>query len=78
MGCEVFSVIVSRLDIFGSAVREDFDPSRSDLDFLVEFNNFTVADARQPHRAVEEIVRSFNKWQIRYLSHDQLKHDVVL
>lgn len=28
---------VERLDVFGSAVREDFDPNRSDLDFLVRF-----------------------------------------
>ena len=28
---------VKRLDVFGSAVREDFDPARSDVDFLVEF-----------------------------------------
>jgi predicted nucleotidyltransferase len=28
---------VRRLALFGSAVREDFDPERSDLDFLVEF-----------------------------------------
>ncbi|WP_019623740.1 nucleotidyltransferase family protein [Thioalkalivibrio thiocyanoxidans] len=29
---------VSRLDVFGSAARgEDFDPERSDVDFLVEF-----------------------------------------
>ena len=28
---------VKRLDVFGSAVREDFDPLRSDVDFLVEF-----------------------------------------
>lgn len=26
------------LDLFGSAVREDFDPKRSDLDFVVEFD----------------------------------------
>lgn len=36
---------VSRLDIFGSAVRPDFDPGRSDLDFVVEFNNFNVDNA---------------------------------
>ena len=29
---------VKRLDIFGSAVRSDFDPAASDLDFLVEFD----------------------------------------
>jgi predicted nucleotidyltransferase len=29
-----------RLDVFGSAARdEDFDPDRSDLDFLVEFES---------------------------------------
>ena len=28
---------VQRLALFGSALREDFDPERSDLDFLVEF-----------------------------------------
>jgi predicted nucleotidyltransferase len=28
---------VQRLDVFGSATRDDFDPARSDIDFLVEF-----------------------------------------
>jgi predicted nucleotidyltransferase len=28
---------VSRLEIFGSAARDDFDPARSDVDFLVTF-----------------------------------------
>jgi len=28
---------VHRLDVFGSAVRDDFDPKRSDVDFLVQF-----------------------------------------
>lgn len=36
---------VRRLDAFGSAVRGDFDLQRSDFDFLVEFNNFTVQNA---------------------------------
>jgi predicted nucleotidyltransferase len=31
---------VRRLDVFGSAARgTDFDPSRSDLDFMVDFDN---------------------------------------
>jgi uncharacterized protein len=29
---------VRRLDVFGSAARGDFDASRSDIDFLVEFD----------------------------------------
>src|SRR5580700_1134984 len=28
---------VHRLELFGSAAREDFDPATSDLDFFVEF-----------------------------------------
>ena len=30
---------VRRLSLFGSATRTDFDPGRSDLDFLVEFDD---------------------------------------
>jgi uncharacterized protein len=33
--CREYGVV--RLDIFGSATREDFDPRRSDIDLLVEF-----------------------------------------
>jgi predicted nucleotidyltransferase len=29
---------VRRLDLFGSAARGDFDPKRSDFDFIVEFD----------------------------------------
>ncbi len=36
---------VRRLDVFGSALRDDFDPSKSDLDFIVEFNDFTIENA---------------------------------
>jgi len=29
---------VRRLELFGSVLRDDFDPARSDVDFLVEFD----------------------------------------
>ncbi len=36
---------VKRLEIFGSAARAaDFDPSRSDIDFLVEFTTESSSD----------------------------------
>jgi predicted nucleotidyltransferase len=41
--CEKYAV--RKLDIFGSASRTDFDPATSDLDFVVEFENFTVENA---------------------------------
>ena len=31
-----------RLEVFGSVTREDFNPVASDLDFLVEFDEFGV------------------------------------
>ncbi len=39
---------VLRLAVFGSATRDDFDPQRSDLDFLVDFESLppgSYADA---------------------------------
>jgi hypothetical protein len=33
--CRTFGV--RRLDVFGSVIRDDFDPARSDVDFLVDF-----------------------------------------
>ncbi len=36
---------VARLWLFGSAVRDDFDPARSDFDFLVEFRTDTPRKA---------------------------------
>jgi predicted nucleotidyltransferase len=36
---------VRRLDLFGSAARDDFKPATSDLDFLVEFNDLTTKNA---------------------------------
>ena len=35
--CRRFGVL--RLDVFGSAVREDFDPERSDIDLLVRLED---------------------------------------
>ncbi len=35
---------VLRLAVFGSATRDDFDPQRSDLDFLVDFESLTPGE----------------------------------
>ncbi len=36
---------VNRLELFGSAATGSFDPDSSDLDFLVEFQDFVLANA---------------------------------
>jgi len=40
--CRLFKV--KRLELFGSATGEGFDPDRSDLDFLVEFEPSVPAE----------------------------------
>jgi predicted nucleotidyltransferase len=45
---------VRQLDLFGSAVRDDFDPERSDLDFLVEFDPLPPARYADAYFALKE------------------------
>lgn len=40
--CERFHVV--SLDVFGSVLREDFEPGRSDIDFLVDFGSMSPCD----------------------------------
>lgn len=40
--CERFQV--ARLDVFGSVLRGDFEPGRSDIDFLVDFGPMSPYD----------------------------------
>jgi uncharacterized protein len=43
-----------RLDVFGSAVRADFDPATSDLDFLVEFDELPPAQYADAYFGLKE------------------------
>ena len=53
---------VRRLEIFGSATGPHFDPSRSDLDFLVEFGPFSPGAYSEHYFALlEELVALFNR-----------------
>lgn len=45
---------VRTLDVFGSAVREDFEPASSDLDFLVEFEPISPAQYADAYFALKE------------------------
>lgn len=56
--CRTFHV--RRLDVFGSAARDDFDPARSDVDFLVEFEEIPDFNAFEAYfdlrRALSEVL----------------------
>lgn len=43
-----------QLHAFGSAVRDDFDPETSDLDFLVEFDSLPPAQYAEAYFALKE------------------------
>jgi hypothetical protein len=45
---------VQRLDLFGSASRGDFDPSRSDVDLLVEFGPSEELKALDPYFGLKD------------------------
>lgn len=53
---------VRRLDLFGSAARETFDPQRSDLDFVVEFEDLEPIDRAQSYFGlIEDLENLFEK-----------------
>jgi uncharacterized protein len=49
---------VRRLAVFGSVLRKDFDPQRSDADFLVEFEPVPVALRMQNYLGLRESLAS--------------------
>lgn len=52
---------VARLDVFGSAARDEFDAEHSDLDFLVEFDDLPpIALARSYFALKEQLEGLFN------------------
>lgn len=50
---------VRRLEVFGSAARgEDFDPTRSDFDFLVEFDSHPDAHSLRTYFGLKEALEA--------------------
>ena len=53
---------VKRLDVFGSAAVGDFNPEKSDIDFLVEFNESYITSLYQTRRDLTQDLESlFNR-----------------
>lgn len=53
---------VERLDLFGSAARDDFDPGASDFDFLVEFEPMSPSEhADSFFGLLEDLERLFGR-----------------
>jgi uncharacterized protein len=69
---------VRKLELFGSILREDFDPERSDVDMLVEFepeaaNSF--ANFLQLKEALEDLfARRVDLVELRAIRNRRLRH----
>ena len=49
---------VLRFSLFGSATRDDFDPQRSDLDFLVDFESLSPGEHADAYFGLVEGLQS--------------------
>jgi predicted nucleotidyltransferase len=68
---------VRRLSIFGSAVRDDFDPTRSDVDVIVEFEDFPLDQYLDNKWALQsELAENFGR-EVDLLTWDSLKNPVI-
>ena len=50
---------VKRLSVFGSSARADFDPSRSDIDLIVEFQSEGIPNRFETYFAFEDALEQF-------------------
>ncbi len=63
---------VRRLEVFGSAVREDFDSQRSDLDLLVEIDPVLSSSYFDDYFGLREALESLLEHPVDLLSIDAL------
>ena len=65
---------VRRLDLFGSAATGRFDPARSDLDFLVEFEKPPTGGFASPYFGLLEALESLFQRRIDLLTERSLEN----
>lgn len=70
--CRQYGVL--RLEVFGSAANGDFDPQRSDLDFLVEFNPAGATSLFQRYFGLQEALESLFQRKVDMVSADAMKN----
>ena len=69
---------VLRMHLFGSALREDFDPSRSDLDLLVEFQPIEPAALVGAYFGLEQQLASITGQTVDLVMADAVRNPYVL
>jgi hypothetical protein len=69
---------VRRLAAFGSILRGDFDPLRSDADFLVEFEPVPVAVRMQNYLALREALASLLSRPVDLVEDGAIRNPYIL
>ena len=69
---------VRRLAAFGSILRPDFDPLRSDADFLVEFEPVPVADRMRNYLALREALSSLLSRPVDLIEDGAIQNPYIL
>ena len=69
---------VRRLAAFGSILRRDFDPVRSDADFLVEFEPVPVAVRIQNYLALREALASLLARPVDLIEDGAIRNPYIL
>jgi predicted nucleotidyltransferase len=69
---------VRRLAAFGSILRGDFDPLRSDADFLVEFEPVPVAVRMQNYLALREALASLLSRPVDLIEDGAIRNPYIL
>lgn len=65
---------VRRLDVFGSAATGEFDPERSDIDFLVDFDPAGEASLFQRYFGLQESLESLFGRKVDMVSASAMKN----
>ncbi|HLY58626.1 MAG TPA: nucleotidyltransferase domain-containing protein [Stellaceae bacterium] len=65
---------VRQLDVFGSAAREDFDPMRSDVDFVVHFEPDHPLGGLEAYFGLKEALEALLDRKVDLVSHAAIRN----
>ncbi len=68
---------IRRLELFGSAARDDFDESRSDLDFLVQFGHASQGNMLDTYFGLKDDLESLFGRAVDLVSAGSVKNPYV-
>jgi predicted nucleotidyltransferase len=65
---------VRRLSVFGSAVRDDFDPDTSDVDIRIEFDNISIDRYADNYFDLQDSLEALLERKVDILSAPQIRN----